>query len=118
MNGRYARQTTASRANCYRIKVKGTLDPYWSDRLGGLTIVTEDGITTLSGPIVDQASLHGLIMQIRDLGLPLLLVEEINEHQLPVDAKPPEVSLEELALTNNERKLMEVNDTNAASPSA
>jgi len=85
MNRRYAQQTTASGASCYRIKVKGTLEPYWSDRLGGLTIITEDGTTTLSSPIVDQASLHGLIMQIRDLGLPLLLVEEIDEHQLPVD---------------------------------
>lgn len=107
MNGRYTRGSTTSGASCYRIIVKGTLEPYWSDRLGGLTIVTEDGTTTLSGPIVDQASLHGLIMQIRDLGLPLLLVEEIDEHQLPVDSKHPEVLHEELALTNNERNIHE-----------
>ena len=92
MNGRYTRGSTTSGANCYRIIVKGALEPYWSDRLGGLTIVTEDGTTTLSGPIVDQASLHGLIMQIRDLGLPLLLVEEISEHQLSRDCNPPKIS--------------------------
>ena len=61
----------------YCIKVKGVLDPTWSARLGGLQIASACGETTLSGRIIDQAALHGLLMQIRDLGLPLLLVQQI-----------------------------------------
>ena len=62
----------------YQIKVKGVLGPQWSAYFGGLTISSDAGETTLSGPIVDQAALHGLLMHIRDLGLPLLLVQLIE----------------------------------------
>ena len=59
----------------YRIRVKGHLDDRWSEWFGGLVIhLQEDGTTLLVGPIVDQAALHGVIIRIRDLGLPLLSV--------------------------------------------
>ena len=78
MNGRQDQHACPASAPCYQIKVKGTLAPYWSDRLGGLDLKNEAGITILTGRIADQAALYGLIMQIRDLGLPLILVEELN----------------------------------------
>ena len=57
----------------YRIQVRGHLDDRWSDWLGGLAVQRqEDGTTVLVGAIVDQAALHGVIIRIRDLGLPLL----------------------------------------------
>ena len=67
----------------YRIKVRGVLDPHWSARFGGLCISNADGDTTISGYIIDQAALHGLLMQIRDLGLPLLLVQQIETISKP-----------------------------------
>ena len=60
----------------YRIRVRGHLDDRWSDWLGGLAVQRqEDGTTLLVGPVVDQAALHGVIIRIRDLGLPLLSVK-------------------------------------------
>jgi hypothetical protein len=63
----------------YEIRVRGVLDPDWSDRLGGSTVVAQpEGETLLTGPIRDQAALHGVIAKIRDLGLPLLAVNRIE----------------------------------------
>lgn len=63
----------------YRITVKGHLDREWSDWFDGLTITTEDnGETVLSGPVVDQTALHGVLIRIRDLGLPLLSLTRIE----------------------------------------
>jgi hypothetical protein len=57
----------------YEIKVKGQLDSSWSDWFDGLAVSPyEDGYTILSGPVPDQAALHGILARIRDLGLPLL----------------------------------------------
>jgi hypothetical protein len=57
----------------YQIRVKGHLGPRWSDWLGGMTITLEDdGDTLLTGPVADQAALHGLLRKVRDLGMPLL----------------------------------------------
>ena len=64
----------------YRFRVKGHLNDRWSDWLGGLAIyLKEDGTTLLVGPVVDQAALHGVIIRIRDLGLPLLSVRRVVE---------------------------------------
>jgi hypothetical protein len=61
------------RLEVYQIVVKGHLDSEWSDWFDGLTITPVDhGETILSGPIVDQTALHGVLIKIRDLGLPLL----------------------------------------------
>jgi len=62
----------------YRIKLKGRLDKQWTDWFDGLTITYEDDTTILTGPIADQAALYGLLIRIRDLNLPLLLVERIE----------------------------------------
>ena len=57
----------------YRIRVKGHLGPQWSEWFDQMTVILEaDGTTTLSGPIVDQAALHGLLVKVRDLGLELI----------------------------------------------
>ena len=59
----------------YEIRIKGHLDVHWADRLGGLVFTHEsDGTTLLSGPLMDQAALHGVLLEIRDLGLPLISV--------------------------------------------
>jgi hypothetical protein len=62
-------------ADTYRFRVRGHLDDRWSDWFGGLAVQRrDDGTTVLVGPVVDQAALHGVIIRIRDLGLPLLSV--------------------------------------------
>jgi hypothetical protein len=59
----------------YQIRIAGLLDYSWSDWFEGLTINhTADGATTLTGPLPDQAALHGVLNKIRDLGLTLLMV--------------------------------------------
>jgi hypothetical protein len=56
----------------YEIRIKGHLDKRWADWFSGLTITTQDlGETLLTGPVVDQAALHGVLRKVRDLGLPL-----------------------------------------------
>ena len=62
-------------ATNYRIKLKGRLDPKWSDWFEQMEISTEGGETILSGPVADQAALHGVLIRIRDLNLTLLSVE-------------------------------------------
>jgi hypothetical protein len=58
-----------------QIRVDGHLGQQWADWFDGLTITLEDsGETLLSGPVVDQAALHGLLKKVRDLGMPLLSV--------------------------------------------
>ena len=64
----------------YRFRVKGHLNDRWSDWFGGLAVQRqEDGTTLLVGPVVDQAALHGVLIRIRDLGLPLLSVKRVFE---------------------------------------
>ncbi|OGO18939.1 MAG: hypothetical protein A2144_13820 [Chloroflexi bacterium RBG_16_50_9] len=57
------------------IRIKGQIDRNWADWFGGLTIThTENGETVLTGPVRDQAALHGLLSRLADLGLPLVSV--------------------------------------------
>ena len=57
------------------IRLKGHLDERWADWFEGLTITREaNGETRLTGPVVDQTALHGLLRKVRDLGLPLISV--------------------------------------------
>ena len=63
----------------YQIRIKGHLGHQWTDWFEGLTItLKEDGETLLTGPVVDQAALHGLLKKVRDLGMPLLSVNRIE----------------------------------------
>jgi len=68
-----------SNAQHYEIRLKGHLEARWSNRFEGLTITLEgDGNTLLSGPVADQAALHGLLKKVRDLGMPLVSVIQIQ----------------------------------------
>ncbi len=63
----------------YEIRVKGVLDGRWSAWFDGLEVTSdESGQTTIAGPVVDQAALHGLLAKVRDLGLRLLSVRPID----------------------------------------
>lgn len=62
------------------IRVKGQLDEHWSDWFDDLTIThTDQNETVLTGPVVDQAALHGLLAKLRDLGLPIVSVNLSEE---------------------------------------
>ena len=66
----------------YEIRIKGHLDDKWANRFEGLTItLEEDGNTLLTGPVVDQAALHGLLKKVRDLGMPLVSVRPVEPGQ-------------------------------------
>jgi hypothetical protein len=63
----------------YQIRIKGHLGREWTDWFGGLTLTLEDnGETLLTGPVIDQAALHGLLKKVRDVGMPLLSVIEVQ----------------------------------------
>ena len=73
----------------YEIRIKGHLDDRWAGRFEGLTITREDtGETLLSGPVADQAALHGWLRKVRDLALPLVSVREVE----PREANGPDVN--------------------------
>jgi hypothetical protein len=66
----------------YRIRVKGQLDPSWSDWLGGFTILPQnDDSTVLVGPIVDQAALQGILNKLYGMNLNLLSLERANDRE-------------------------------------
>ncbi len=63
----------------YQIKIKGYLGSQWSDWFDGLTITPdEEGNTLLTGPVIDDAALHGLLKKVRDLGMPLISFNQIE----------------------------------------
>ena len=64
----------------YEIRVKGNLDLRWSDWFNGFSIASVgDEETLLIGSVADQTALHGVLHKIRDLGLPLLIVQRLEE---------------------------------------
>jgi hypothetical protein len=66
----------------YEIRIKGHLGHRWADWFEGLTITLEDnGNTLFTGPVVDQAALHGLLKKVRDLGMPLISVMGVEPDQ-------------------------------------
>ncbi|ABW31016.1 conserved hypothetical protein [Acaryochloris marina MBIC11017] len=76
----------------YEIRIKGHLNDRWTPWFEGLTIILEDdGNTLLTGPVVDQAALHGLLKKVRDLGVPLISLirvtpsttKETTNHETP-----------------------------------
>src|SRR5437016_2010384 len=73
----------------YQIRIKGHLGRQWTDWFGGLTLTLEDnGETLLTGAVVDQAALHGVLRKVRDLGMPLLSVIRVT----PGQAEAPDVN--------------------------
>ena len=88
----YPDQSWIDRPATYQIVVKGRLDANWTEWFDGLTIsVAKDEagmvFTTLTGTVLDQTELHGLLARIRDLGLPLLHIQRLD---IPIclDTKP------------------------------
>ena len=66
----------------YQIRLRGHLSPQWADWFEGLTITREEnGDTLLTGTVVDQAALHGLLKKVRDLAMPLLSVNSVETSQ-------------------------------------
>ena len=64
----------------YEIRIEGHLAPRWTAWFDGLDLTTEDdGTTTIHGPVADQAALHGLLQKLRDLGLTLVSIRQIND---------------------------------------
>jgi hypothetical protein len=64
----------------YEIRVKGHLDSSWSDWLDGMRMFyTDDGETLLTGYVVDQSALHGLLNRLRDIGIPLISVNPVDK---------------------------------------
>jgi len=73
---------TPSQPVVYQIRLKGHLGREWTDWFDGLTITLEEnGDTLLTGPVIDQAALHGLLKKVRDLGLPLVSVSPLEHGQ-------------------------------------
>jgi hypothetical protein len=63
----------------YELRLEGRLDPHWSAWLDGMDITSAtDGTTVLSGRVVDQSALHGLLARLRDIGLPLISVARVE----------------------------------------
>jgi hypothetical protein len=75
-------QAKPSQPMVYQIQITGQLDVRWADWFEGLTITRDGGDTLITGPVTDQAALHGLLKRVRDLGMPLVSVS-------PVEPGPP-----------------------------
>ena len=71
--------STSSNNQVYEIRLKGHLEARWVRWFDGLAIrLEEDGDTLLTGPVVDQAALHGILKKVRDLGMPLVSVSAVE----------------------------------------
>ncbi len=82
MSNKLNSKSDPSQPMIYQIRLQGHLGRQWTDWFGGLTITLEEnGDTLLTGPVVDQAALHGLLRKVRDLGMPLLWVIRIEPDQ-------------------------------------
>lgn len=63
----------------YEIRLRGRLGPQWTEWFGGMAITLEEnGDTVLTGPVADQAALHGLLRTVRDLAMPLIAVNRLE----------------------------------------
>ena len=75
-------KTDPNQPRVYQIKIEGHLDDQWADWFEGLSVtLEEDGNTLLTGQVIDQAALHGLLKKVRDLGMPLLSVCPLENSQ-------------------------------------
>ena len=75
----------------YEIRIKGHLADRWAHWFPGLTITLKDsGDTRLTGPVIDQAALHGVLRKVRDLGMPLLSVNRVEPKADAPDVKQPD----------------------------
>ncbi|WP_353952575.1 hypothetical protein V6K52_03770 [Knoellia sp. S7-12] len=73
----------------YEIRIQGHLGSRWATLFEGMALSTDpDGTTVLKGPVVDQAALHGLLSKLRDIGLPLLSVTQLDTETQSPSASP------------------------------
>jgi len=80
MSERHTSTGDSPEAGRYEIRLTGHLDGRWTTWFDGLTVSHEsDGTTVISGPIADQAALHGLLQRVRDLALPLVSVTRVDD---------------------------------------
>jgi hypothetical protein len=68
----------SSQPMAYQIRITGQLDSRWADWFEGLTITLDGGDTLITGPVIDQAALQGLLKRVRDLGMPLVSVNPVE----------------------------------------
>jgi hypothetical protein len=79
MSNEFEPITNPAQPVIYQIRIKGHLSSQWEDWFEGLAITSEeDGDTLLTGPLIDQAALHGLLKKVRDLGLTLVSVNSLE----------------------------------------
>jgi hypothetical protein len=93
MSDKFSSKIAPGQPPAYQIRVKGHLNREWTDWFGGLSITLEDnGDTLLTGPVADQAALHGLLRKVRDLGMPLISVNGVEPGEAraatPEQARP------------------------------
>jgi hypothetical protein len=82
MSATYLAPDDPDQPGIYEIRIKGYLDDRWAARFEGMTLTPEDnGNTVLTGQVVDQAALHGLLRKVRDLGMPLISVTRVSPGQ-------------------------------------
>jgi hypothetical protein len=98
MTNRWTPTPDHPEAGRYRIRLAGRLDAHWVAWFDGLTVSDEsDGTTVISGPIADQAALHGVLQRVRDLGLPLISVTRVeaapDEPAADIRSTPPPTNL-------------------------
>jgi hypothetical protein len=80
--------TGPGRPGRYEIRVDGVLDDHWADWFGGLQVARDGTQTVISGPLADQAALHGLLAKLRDLGLSLISVRRLDAGDAGEEARP------------------------------
>ena len=79
MSGEQRSKRGLDQPKIFQIRIQGHLSQQWTDWFEGFTItLEEDGNTLLSGPVVDQSALHGILKKIRNLGMPLLSVNSVD----------------------------------------
>jgi hypothetical protein len=82
MSNKFHPTTDPGLPTIYQIRLKGHLGSQWTDWFEGLTITLEDnGDTLLTGPVIDQSALYGLLKKVRDLGMPLVSLIEVQPNQ-------------------------------------
>ncbi len=91
----------ASQPMIYHVRIKGHLGRQWTEWLGGMTITPEEnGDTLLTGPVVDQAALYGLLRKVRDLGMPLLSVNPFEPDPADAAQQPLRKVMKAIVWTN------------------
>ena len=85
MSNEFGHKTDPDQPLIYQIRIEGYLEDQWADSFGGMSIsLEENGDTLLTGTVIDQAMLHGLLKKVRDLGLSLISVNRVGINQSDV----------------------------------